>query len=251
MTPAQHGNLLDGVAGVLLDIDDTLVDTRAAFGSGIAAIARVYLPDLNEDGITQALGLWRSDPSGHYRAHTRGELTMEAQRLLRANEVHERFGGPILDGRSFPTWDAVFREGFEAGWVAHSDAAACVASLREAGIAVGALTNAPGEMSARKLARVGLAGEVPLLGSLDTFGVGKPDPRVFLEACRLLGTDPAQTLYVGDELDTDGLGAVAAGLRGVWLDRPGARRGGIHLEDEKVAREAGVAVVRSLAELTA
>ena len=117
MTPAQHGNLLDGVAGVLLDIDDTLVDTRAAFGSGIAAIARVYLPDLNEDGITQALGLWRSDPSGHYRAHTRGELTMEAQRLLRANEVHERFGGPILDGRSFPTWDAVFREGSRrAGW---------------------------------------------------------------------------------------------------------------------------------------
>ena len=98
---------------------------------------------------------------------------------------------------------------------------------------------------------MGLAGEVPLLVSLDTFGVGKPDPRVFLEACRLLGTDPAQTLYVGDELDTDGLGAVAAGLRWVWLDRPGARRGGIHLEDEKVAREAGVAVVRSLAELTA
>ena len=158
MTTAGAGNLLDGVTGVLLDIDDTVVNTRAAFGSGIAAIARVYLPDLDDDGVAQAVALWRSDPSGHYRAHTRGQLTMEQQRLLRAQEVHARFGGSALDEEAFGAWDEVFRDGFEAGWEIHPDAAACVASLREAGIAVGALTNAPGEMSARKLARVGAGG---------------------------------------------------------------------------------------------
>ncbi len=84
---------------------------------------------------------------------------------------------------------------------------------------------------------------------MDTFGVGKPDRRVFTEACRLLGTAPARTVYVGDELEVDALGARSAGLRGVWLDRPGARRGGPALEDVEVARAAGVLVVGSLSEL--
>ena len=68
----------------------------------------------------------------------------------------------------------------------------------------------------------------------------------FVEACRRLGTDPGRTLYVGDELDIDATAARRAGLRGVWLDRPGTRRGGVHLEDPAAAAEAGVDVVTTL-----
>lgn len=249
MTSASAGSLLDGVDGVLLDIDDTLVDTRAAFGAGIAAIAAAYLPHLGRDEVAQALAMWRADASGHYRRHTRGELTSPQQRMLRARELHERFGGPALDEASFAAWDEVWRDGFEGAWRAHDDAAATVRALREAGYAVGALTNAVADLSERKLARCGLADDVPLLVSLDTLGFGKPDPRVFHQACRRLGTAPGRTAYVGDELDTDALAASAAGLRGIWLDRPGARRGGVHLEDPDVAREEGIAVIGSLSEL--
>ncbi|WP_235866001.1 hypothetical protein [Serinibacter arcticus] len=86
--------VLDDVDGVLLDIDDTLVDTRAAFGTGLAAIAEVYLPHLGEDERARALELWRADASGYYRRHTRGELTASEQRLLRARELHAAFGAP-------------------------------------------------------------------------------------------------------------------------------------------------------------
>ena len=81
---------------------------------------------------------------------------------------------------------------------------------------------------------------------MDTLGFGKPDPRVFLEACRRLGTDPARTAYVGDEPDVDAAAARDAGLVGVWLDRPGARRRPV---DE--ATLDGVTVIRSLTELPA
>lgn len=54
-------------------------------------------------------------------------------------------------------------------------------------------------------------------------GVGKPDPRIFHEACRRLGCEPAQVLHVGDDLELDVLGARAAGLQTFWLRRePGA-----------------------------
>lgn len=241
----------DGVRGVLLDVDDTLVVTREAFASGIAAVAAEYLPWLTPEQVAEATAIWRADSRGSFRRYSAGELTQSEQRLLRARELHEHFGGPALTPETFGPWEAGYLAGFEAGWTAHEDAHAAVSALHEAGLAVGSLTNATREMQTRKLAATGFADTVPLLVTIDDLGVGKPDPRVFLEACRLLGTAPAETVYVGDELDIDALAAQRAGLRGVWLDRPGARRGGVHLEDEDVAHEAGVAVVHSLAELPA
>jgi 2-haloalkanoic acid dehalogenase type II len=51
------------------------------------------------------------------------------------------------------------------------------------------------------------------------FGIGKPDPRIFHEACRRLGCAPAEVLHVGDDLELDVLAARAAGLQTFWLRR--------------------------------
>jgi 2-haloalkanoic acid dehalogenase type II len=51
------------------------------------------------------------------------------------------------------------------------------------------------------------------------FGVGKPDPRIFHEACRRLGCAPDEVLHVGDDLALDVLGARSAGLHAYWLRR--------------------------------
>ena len=72
---------------------------------------------------------------------------------------------------------------------------------------------------------------------------------MFVEACRRLGTEPGRTAYVGDELDVDARAAVAAGLRGIWVDRPGPRRVPVHDAEVAAARAAGVEVLTSLAEL--
>lgn len=87
-----------------------------------------------------------------------------------------------------------------------------------------------------------------MLVGVDTLGIGKPDPQVFVEACRRLGTEPDRTIYIGDELDIDARAAIETGLHGVWLDRPGTRRGGSHVEDRGLARESGIVVVDSLTE---
>jgi putative hydrolase of the HAD superfamily len=237
--------LPDGVEGVLLDVDDTLVDTRAAFQESVEAVWRAYLPHVPAERVPAMVALWRGDPDGHYRAYTRGELTFDEQRRLRADQLHRTFGGPPVDEAAYPAWVEVFWGTFERSWRAYDDARATVDALRAAGLRVGAVTNAARAIQDRKLAATGLA-DVPVLVTVENFGVGKPDPRVFQEGARLLGTDPDRTVYVGDELDVDALGAVHAGLHGVWLDRPGARRGDGHLEDPAVAAEAGVAVVPSL-----
>ena len=53
-------------------------------------------------------------------------------------------------------------------------------------------------------------------------GSAKPDPAMFVEACRRLGVAPAAAVYVGDDVLLDVRGAQQAGLRAVWLNRVGS-----------------------------
>ena len=71
-----------------------------------------------------------------------------------------------------------------------------------------------------KLDTAGLQ-RIRVLVGTDTVGVPKPDPAIYLEGVRLLGSGAAETLYVGDNRLLDAEGSTAAGLLGVWLNRTG------------------------------
>jgi putative hydrolase of the HAD superfamily len=225
--------------GVLIDVDDTLVDTRAAFRAGITGAVRSWLPDLDRAGLDGAVRHWLLDQAGAYAAYTRGELTFTQQRRLRAERLRAHLGGPALDEAAFARWQEVYEAGFRGAWQAHPDGLALVAALRHRGVPVGVVTNAARDYQVAKLAAVGLAG-LPVLAAVDDLGRGKPDPAVFRLACERLGVAPGEAAYVGDELDVDARGARDAGLIGVWLDRHGSG----HTPDD-------VPVIRSLGELTA
>lgn len=81
-----------------------------------------------------------------------------------------------------------------------------------------AVTNGNADIAAVGLGRY-FAGCV----SAHEIGCSKPDPRMFEAACRLAGTDPAETLHVGDDWQLDVRAARAAGLQAAWLRRPDLR----------------------------
>lgn len=227
------------VDGVLLDIDDTIVDTRASFRTAVRHVVRTWLAHLPEDRHEEAVAHWTRDRHGSFRAYTRGELTFSGQRRLRAQDLHAAFGGPVLDEEGFARWEEGYEDAFRAAWSAAPDAAPLLDALDAAGLPYGALTNMVGDYQRAKLVAVGLD-RLRVLGSMDDLGRGKPDPELFHLACRRLGSAPERTAYVGDELDVDARGARDAGLLGIWLDRHGT---GATPDD--------VAVARSLADVPA
>jgi putative hydrolase of the HAD superfamily len=231
------------VAGALIDIDDTLLDNKSAIRHAISRIAAAYLP--SDTDIDEAAAFFRADRHGRYRAFSRGEIDSRTQRKLRAEDLHAHFGGPAFaDDDAMTTWIREFDDAYRDGWQVHVDALPFLATLDALGLPYGVLSKARRAQQVAKMAKVGLA-HIPLLVCVDDFGFGKPDPRVFEEACRLLGTEPSETLYVGDEFDIDAAAAVHAGLIGVWLDRPGAWE--MRSDDEVTA--AGVTRIGSLKEL--
>jgi putative hydrolase of the HAD superfamily len=226
------------IRGVLLDVDDTLVNTRAAFAAAIASVVAAWLPHLDAEGREAALTHWVTDAAGHFRAYTRGEIDLVEQRRRRVGALHAAFGGPAVDAHLFAQWDAAFESAFRTAWLPCPDALRLLDVLDAAGLPRGVVTNMRIPYQRDKLAAVGLLDRVGVLVGMDDFGVGKPDPRLFRHACAVLGADPGEVAYVGDELDVDARGARDAGLVGVWLDRHGTGE-----------RPGDVPVVRSLDEL--
>lgn len=55
--------------------------------------------------------------------------------------------------------------------------------------------------------------------SPETYGVWKPEPEIFLETLSVMEVPPARAIYVGDSYEDDVVGARAAGLTPVLIDR--------------------------------
>jgi len=89
-------------------------------------------------------------------------------------------------------------------------------------IKLAVVTNGEGEAQRAKLTAIGLAERFALVVASGEVGVAKPDAAIFALACERLGVEPSEAAHVGDRLDLDAHGAAAAGLRGIWLARPGA-----------------------------
>jgi len=90
----------------------------------------------------------------------------------------------------------------------------------------------------KALARVGLAEYLDNVFCFANLGCRKPSVEFFSRIVRELGVDAGEIVMVGDSLDTDIAGALAAGLHGIWFN-PDGREGKL----------VGAGEIRSLKEL--
>jgi putative hydrolase of the HAD superfamily len=209
--------------GVLFDIDDTLVDLEQAMGHTLQSIPDPALSHLGDDDWVRYKAMFTTDPQRHYDRFLAGELTFEEQRVHRVRHARAAFTPEPFLGHVADAWVREYEQTLPLHFRAYDDVGPLLDDLDARGIPYGAVSNNVHDYQRAKLNRAGL-GRIGILVGIDTVGVAKPDPAIYLEGARLLGTLPARTLYVGDNREIDAVGARNAGLVGVWLDRAG--RGG-------------------------
>jgi putative hydrolase of the HAD superfamily len=111
-----------------------------------------------------------------------------------------------------------------------ASASALLDSLRARGVKTGLVANSwpdPGRVLRRDAEVLGLAERLDTMVFSEELGVRKPDPAIFLHACRELEVEPIATMFVGDNLVTDVQGAADVGMttvQALWFradDTPG------------------------------
>jgi putative hydrolase of the HAD superfamily len=106
-------------------------------------------------------------------------------------------------------------------FVAFPEAAAALAALKRLGLRLVVVSNWDVSLHER-LAETGLAPLVDGAVVSAELGAAKPDPAIFEAALRLAGASGEGAWHVGDDVEADVAGALAAGIRPVLVARDGA-----------------------------
>jgi putative hydrolase of the HAD superfamily len=200
---------------VVFDLDDTLLDTtglEAEMLVGLCSAVNEELPGVEFDHLRARFRDGRDDL---YKRVLSGELDVDRYRRLHLIAVCEPWGEPSEDlhAKAIRLRDEQLGR---ARFVEH--AIELLRQLREAGVRTGLLTNGPSWMQRRKVELLGLEAELDAIGISEELGASKPDPAAFTATLELMGSAPQDTVMVGDHLDWDVRGALAAGMRGaVWV----------------------------------
>jgi HAD superfamily hydrolase (TIGR01509 family) len=100
----------------------------------------------------------------------------------------------------------------------YPDVKPCLGSLKD-NYRLGLVTNGPCDLQCAKLDASGLRSYFGAVAISREVGVKKPDPRIFTLALDRLGVTASDSVFVGDTPKTDIVGAHAAGMRVIWLNR--------------------------------
>jgi putative hydrolase of the HAD superfamily len=201
--------------GVVFDLDDTLLDTSGLETEMLVvlcAAVREELPDVDDESLRAR---FRDGRDALYERVLTGEWDIPTYRRAHLAAVCEPWGQPseALHERALRLRDEQLDR---ARFVEH--AVELLRDLREAGVRTALLTNGPSWMQRRKVEVLGLEPQLDAIGISEELGVAKPDPRAFAATLELISCAPQETVMVGDHLDWDIRGALAAGMRGaVWV----------------------------------
>ena len=197
---------------IFFDLDDTLIDSQRAVDWAVATVHS----DLRVDQpLADFLAAWRKSHSNHYPRYLNGKISYES---LRRSRIREVLGTHLSDAEADSIFES-YMNAYESKWALFADVEPCLEGLRTH--CLGVISNGPSQEQRRKLARLGIEPRFQHILISEECKCAKPDPGIFGRACELAGVTPSDAWYVGDHYEIDFCGSIAAGLRGIWLNRRG------------------------------
>jgi putative hydrolase of the HAD superfamily len=228
---------------VLFDLDDTLIQEKAVVDEAFRAAAQtaseqhgLQAEDVGREVRHSARTLWYGHRDHDYAARV-GISSWEAlwARFLGDAEVLERFrtwapryrraawssGLRKLGIRDDQLAERLSGRFIERRRQLHRPFPTTRAVLRElkGHYRLGLLTNGLSCLQREKIAGARLEYAFDMIVVSGDVGVGKPDPLPFRMLLDRLGVPPSHAVMVGDNPERDLVGARAAGVTAVWIDR--------------------------------
>ena len=215
--------MTDAIRFIYFDLDDTLLDHRAAERSALADCTAHFEQHFNGHDLVHVQDTYHEHNAPLWRDYGAGRIGREDlerlrfARLLKALAIEtiasEAVGDYYLQ-RYTKHW--TWTEGAEAAFHALADR-----------FPVGLLTNGFAEIQHAKLDRFPtLRDRAEALVISEEVGAMKPSPAIFAHATEAAGVAPDEILYVGDSLHSDVEGGRGFGWQVAWY------RGEVSVRDD-------------------
>ena len=140
------------------------------------------------------------------------------------NDFFTEYQSLILEGSGFNVSKDIALEiasklrSLPKGFSLFEDVLPVLEKLKQAGLKLGLLSNNEGDISGLSK-KLGLDGLMDVVINAEQVGRGKPYPEIFLEAMSRAGVKPNESVYIGDQYETDIRGSRDVGMLPVLIDR--------------------------------
>lgn len=193
------------------------------------AAGTLLVPQPSAGAIYAEIGRARGLPVEDAEMEHRFQAAFKARHhLLRSTEEAELAFWRSLVGEVYAPWadaptaDRLFPDLWEAFAEAHrwrpcADMPPLFETLRARGLKLAILSNWDSRLH-RVVDGLGWRGYLDHVFVSADLGVEKPAPAIFSHAATALGCAPGEILHVGDSIEHDVAGALAAGWHAAWLD---------------------------------
>ena len=162
--------------GLLLDLDDTLIDERQAMLEAFMVFIAAHRDRFPEELEEHLQARWREVTVRHWARFEQGELSLLDQRRERLREF---LGQPFTDAEADEAF-APYRIAYLASIRPFPDTLAFLD--RTAGLRRVLVTNGDRALQERKLHDTGLTGRFEAMITPQDVAARKPDPRIFQAA---------------------------------------------------------------------
>ncbi|QKG52517.1 HAD family hydrolase [Hymenobacter sp. BRD67] len=216
------------VTTVLFDLDDTLFDHAATARAALAATA-AGRPTLHGVPVDELYQRYSDLLEEMHPRVMRGELSYLVARQLRFQQLL----APYEPEPAVAEVTLLAEQHYGHYQRLRQPVAGALALLQrlKPAVRIGIVTNNRTDEQREKLRFLGMSSLVDALVTSEDVGVLKPDPAIYQVALERLRATPAETVMVGDNWSADVLGALAVGIRPVWLNRTGAARPLAHVAE--------------------
>ncbi|MBM7047655.1 MULTISPECIES: HAD family hydrolase [Rhizobium] len=192
----------DLIEAAMFDLDETLIDRRAAL--------KAFLPDQ-----FKRFGDQLQDVT--FQTFEATFFALEKEGLVDKHRLYPRLAATLGAGsRCGARLLSDFQTRYPHFARLSVGALEMLIVLRARGLKTAIISNGHAGVQSAKIEITGLKDAVDLVVISEDVGLRKPDPRIFQHAAERLGVTPAHCIFVGDNPQADVLGAEASGMTGIF-----------------------------------
>ncbi len=204
------------INAIVFDIDGTLLDHEHALSKSFFSLYSLMKNRIPHVSFNEFFTTWKMKTDHYINEYLDGRISFEQQRILRVQKVFEKWDCHFSIEKPMD----VFKQylfNYEQNWILYDDVVPCLTMLKNQPL--GIISDGDGEQQRERLAYTEIISFFSSIIISGEVGLREPAPEIFKKSVKELNLSLDEILYIGDQLEKDVLGAINAGVQGVWIDR--------------------------------